>query len=439
MANVETMRLHIPTVFISLALLAASLLIGGSVAGANTGVDAGNPGCVIERGGNPETATIRYAPGIGVSVNLRDDSGWVATLGVNGSEFADDESSTGYTLIRRDESDTRQDFTCAETVVPSQIVVTGPGCVIERTDALNTFGRLGVAVIHYAPGIGSSVNLLGSQGSWIATLDIDGTEFTHDRSLSGYSIIRRSNGVADIFDCTEADEAPDNEPRQPTPPPPPVPVADGPIVVTGPGCVVERLGERNQFGFTGDSVIHYESGIGTSVNLLGSRIGWIATLDLDGSEFEEDRSLEQYTLRRRDNGVVEDYVCTELDEPRNNTPEPAPTPPTPRPPVAVADGPIVVTGPGCVIERFGEPLRTVLFTGTATIHYAPGIGESVNLRSTAGWIATLDVDGTSFEHDESPINFSIIRRDADGNAEEIACTELGDPANGIPVLTVNEG
>ena len=432
------MRPHLPTLLASLALLAASLLIGSSGAGANTGVDAGNPGCVVERSGNPETATIHYAPGIGVSANLRDDAGWIATLDVDGSAFVDDESSTGYTLVRRDESDTRQNFTCAETVAASEIVVTGPGCVIERTDGLNAFGRPGVAVIHYAAGIGSSVNLLGSGLGWIATLDRDGTSFTHDRSLSEYSIIRRSNGVAETFECTELGEPRNNAPVHPPAPPPPVPVADGPIVVDGPGCVVERIGERTQFGFTGSAIIHYNSGVGSSVNLLGSPIGWLATLDVNGTEFENDRSLDEYLLRRRTNGVVEDYVCTELDEPQNNTPEPAPTPPAPRPPVAVADGPIVVTGPGCVVERFGEPLRTILFTGTATIHYAPGIGESVNLRSRASWVATLDVDGTNFEHDES-LNYSIIRRYADGSSEEIACTELGDPANGIPVLAANEG
>ena len=58
---------------LSLALLAASLIIGSSVVGANTGVDAG----------------------------------WVATLDADGSAFVDGDSSTGYTLIRRDDFGTQ--------------------------------------------------------------------------------------------------------------------------------------------------------------------------------------------------------------------------------------------------------------------------------------------------------------------------------------------
>ena len=320
------MRLRVPTLFVPLLLIAASLLIGSSVAGAATGTEVTTPGCVVERTGG--TATIHYAAGIGVSINLRDNSGWVANLDVDGTEFVDDESSEGYLLVRRDENDVRENFTCAELGnddgANTDIVVTGPGCVVERTDGLNRFGRPGVAVIHYAAGVGDSVNLL-SGGGWLAVLDVNGSSYEDDGSLDEYLIRRRSNGAEafEDFVCTEVDEPQNDEPFVPPPLFTPVPVADGPIVVTGPGCVVERFGEQSRFGFTGTAVIHYAAGVGDSVNLLSGR--WLAVLDVNGSSYEDDVSLDEYLIRRRSNGAeaFEDFVCTEVDEPQNDQPVPA--------------------------------------------------------------------------------------------------------------------
>ena len=231
--------------------------------------------------------------------------------------------------------------------------VVGDGCFVERVD--------GVAIIHYAPGVGSSVNLQGT--AWITTLDVDASSFVHEPPQSRYSIIRRGDGERTIFRCRE----------QAAPAPAPI------LGIDQGGCLVDRDGFRA-------ATITYAPGIGDSVNLRGDG-RWVATLDVNAGEFLVSPFDRQYEIVRRDGNQITTFVCGEV-----------PDPPLP----GIGEG-------GCTVERFYD---VDLEEEVAIVRYEPGIGTSLNIRSQGRWLQTLDVDSSEFV-DSPPrgSRYSLARRD----------------------------
>ena len=311
--------------FVSLILVALIGAVTFTVVGpAGAALEPEGSGCTVARSG--DTARINYNPGIGDSLNLRGSDGWIATLDVDRNLFTHSPAVDEYTLIRRDRG-VRETVVCTERSFPTPdepIVVTGPGCVIERFGEPSPFGGVNSdsATIHYAPGIGASLNIRTSSGAWLATLDINGSEFDTEPGRTGYEIVRRNGDTSEFYTCTEVGEPVNNTPT-PTGPPPvePFPVATEPIVVTGPGCVIERFGEPSPFSASSDSVtIHYAPGIGETVNLRVSPGPWLATLDVNGSEFDDEPGRSGYNIIRRNGTTAAVYECTDFGDPINNTP-----------------------------------------------------------------------------------------------------------------------
>ena len=278
--------------FAALAALLAALALSAGAAGAAETVTG--PGCVVERAGG--IATIHYQAGLGDSINLRDDAGWVATLDVNGSEFADDESSTGYTIIRRDNAG-RTDFVCSEAAAggpAGPVVVTDSGCVVERVG--------GIATIHYQAGLGESINLRSDAG-WIATLDVDGSQFMHQPSAATYTIIRRDNAGRNDFVCTEAVAGGPTEPGNPPAAPTEIPagvVGNVSLFDDPAGCwAVEFEASRGEGPIT---EVWLTGDVGTSQNLRGggrwlTTVPQIESLQNNPRSFAVDPSVDTAILR----------------------------------------------------------------------------------------------------------------------------------------------
>ena len=278
--------------------------------------------------------------------------------------------------------------TVAEAQTTTDPRVPGSGCFVEELPD-------GGAIVHYAPGIGTSVNLSLS-GAWIATLDVDGNQFVGpSRQADRYALIRRDGGQRADFRCV-------GEPEVPQPEPEIVPISEG-------GCFVDREGDRLNGG---TATIRYLAGIGDSLNLRG-RSSWITTLDVNSSEYVDDTPRTSYTIVRRDTpgGTPTFLECGEVPEP---LPEPDP-------------GIVPVSEGGCFVQRTGDRFNG----GTSTISYLPGIGVSLNLRVNGSWLKTLDLDSSEYVDDRLAGSYTIVRRDADGNTTFFECGDSFD--NGVDV------
>ena len=161
---------------------------GGGGDDPTTGGDPTGSVCTVDRS---DAVTIRYEAGSSVSLNLRGDDGWIATLSTGQTSFVDADASESYTLVRRDADGVRTDQTCTEGA--------GDG---GNTGAVTcTISQSGTNVSVSWDNVGDGTVVLRKDGRWLATPN--GDDFTDaDGSLDSSYLLRLHRADGSGFDDT---------------------------------------------------------------------------------------------------------------------------------------------------------------------------------------------------------------------------------------------